>query len=168
VFVFEPNPDNYRLLAENVKMNALHNVELSLKAVTSHAGEREFHVDGGNTGGRSLYVPAGKSAVAQVDSVNIIDALKKWDVTHVDYLKMDCEGAEWEIIEALHPPDMDMFPRIVMEVHILENRGWEEMIAMLRDRGYWVAEKEVGDGHMDTEPRSVVRMSGNILYAKRH
>ena len=73
-----------------------------------------------------------------VDVLTLEDLMDRHHVATVDLLKLDCEGAEWEIL----PAAARVLPRIrqiAMEFH--EERGWTVagLAGWLRDQGFDVA-----------------------------
>jgi FkbM family methyltransferase len=54
----------------------------------------------------------------QVECVTLKQALKENNIDHVDYLKMDCEGVEWEILETIDEETRSKIRIIGMEYHL--------------------------------------------------
>ena len=70
--------------------------------------------------------------------------MQKNNIKKIDLLKMDCEGAEYEIITSLNVNDLSKINRIVMETHQLEHDTSKNHIWMkdyLKKKGYGVSEK---------------------------
>lgn len=80
-------------------------------------------------------------------------------IERVDLLKLDCEGAEYDILFGLQEEDFARIPRIAMETHVTEKFRMEDMLDFLRGKGYIVtaadgtttgkvwAWKGIGDRH---------------------
>lgn len=80
----------------------------------------------------------------EIKCITLKEFMQKKNIKKIDLLKMDCEGAEYEIIESLSLEDLFKIKRIVMEVHHLEydpskNHIW--LKDYLKKRGYEVSEK---------------------------
>jgi FkbM family methyltransferase len=119
---FEPDPDNHALLAENLALNDCANVVLHHAAVT---GTRErsrllFVSPTGRTSAHSFHVHQGR-VPTPVPAIHIRDALQ---LARPTKLKLDCEGAEAEILPAMTDLDWAPIQELVMEYHV----------SMLKDR----------------------------------
>lgn len=100
VFAFEPDKNNYRNLIRNIELNSLKNVEAFNMGVWSIEGNLEFfeHPQKGFASSFLFENTAGKST--SLRSVTSIDAfLKKMQITKLNFIKMDVEGAELEAIK---------------------------------------------------------------------
>lgn len=119
VIVYEPTLENYALLMENVNRNNLgeqitcHNAgvggengRLTLN-VTRHDGA--LHVSG--------FLYAGATEQITVQAVTIDSVIYDNSLTHIDLLKIDCEGGEYDIISSLDDKHFEKIDRIVFEYH---------------------------------------------------
>lgn len=114
VYTFEPMPDSFALLSENVEQYAA--VRAECAAVATEEGEVmmsgfEPMPDGLiNTG-----TPAISSEGLSVRAIDVHDVLAfelVWDV-----VKLDIEGYEYELLESLTPEELDKIRMITMEFH---------------------------------------------------
>ena len=73
----------------------------------------------------------------QVRLITLARLTDEQSLPHVDLLKLDCEGAEWDILPAAEGA-LSSVRQICMEYHC--ERGWtpDRLAAWLRDRGYCV------------------------------
>lgn len=84
VIAIEPNPDDYRLLQDNIKTNRCNNVIAIKKGISDHKGEEEITF-------------AGRTFSFQVDRLE--NVLKENDIEDdVNFVKMDIEGFESEVL----------------------------------------------------------------------
>ena len=60
-------------------------------------------------------------------------------VDRCDLLKLDCEGAEYEILETMGPEVAGRIDQITMEVHRIEGRSIPQLVGHLRRLGFAVA-----------------------------
>lgn len=117
VYGYEILPKNYALAIRNVRTNGFDN---RIKV-------RNLGVGGVN---RTVVVPLSygsysfsiyrKNAASENTNINIItlqEIMKVNDLGHIDLLKLDCEGAEYEIFDTLTPEYLKKIKEIVMEVH---------------------------------------------------
>jgi FkbM family methyltransferase len=132
VIAVEPVAEHVRILRRHVAMNDLPHVTCVHAAVGATDGVSEI----ANDGVTSRQTPGGERVEA-VRQMTLLALMEEHALQHVDLLKLDCEGAEWDILPAAE----QVFPRIrqiCMEYHC--ERGWtpERLAAWLRARGYSV------------------------------
>lgn len=95
IHAFEPSTLHADLLEENLALNQLGNVALHRKAVTKDGREVVFSQLG--AGGASGIILQGDGPSTRLESVTL-DCID-FTATRFLFLKLDCEGAEGEIIE---------------------------------------------------------------------
>lgn len=138
VLSFEPHPDNFSLLQSNVSANELHQVKTYNRAVASTEGPLKFYVSSFNTGGHSIVASGGSQVELIVDAVRLEDILKGENISHIDYLKMDCEGAEVQILRSLASDTLRRISRIVMEIHDPVDATADGLTGWLQKQGFEV------------------------------
>jgi FkbM family methyltransferase len=134
VFSFEPFVDNYRILRKNVEQNQLHGVTCVNQAVAGSRGVRTLRLDSIDPGSHSLVSGSFERAV-EVDCCTLDDVFDRFALNKIDYLKMDCEGAEYEILENA-APRLEKIGRISMETHTTSDRRAEDLERLLRRHGF--------------------------------
>ena len=117
----------------NKSLNLLSNVEIIQVALGDHEGEIRLSVAGGQSS--THFGSATNTETARLTTLPQL--MRDCWIERIDLLKMDCEGAEWEIL----PAAREVLPRvrqICMEFH--PARGWtaEKLAALLRESGYEV------------------------------
>jgi len=90
VLAFEPHPDCFRALLATVRANGLTNVEAFRQAVADRAGVTTLSGDDAST--RSVINRS--SVVIEVESTTIDDVFEGLGLDHVDFAKINIEGAE--------------------------------------------------------------------------
>ncbi|MBI4588286.1 MAG: FkbM family methyltransferase [Candidatus Rokubacteria bacterium] len=100
VFAFEPVPEVYRRLTENLAINEIANVVPSRIALSDRTGTARFYL-GRNHSMGSLY-RAQTSAVIEVPLDTLDGFLERRGVAKVDAVKLDAEGAEMHIVRGMH------------------------------------------------------------------
>ena len=119
VLAFEPFPESFRLLQENLDLNQIDNVEIFSQAVSSHEGTLQFGSPSSDPlsmqTARGLQSPRGDAL--QVPAVSLGSILNSPAVKRIDLLKLDCEGAEYDILLNSTPAVLEKIDRIVMEYH---------------------------------------------------
>lgn len=114
VWAFEPEPKNYEALLERVR--SYDNVRATRAAVWRYGGERfTLYRDSRNDGAHSIvYKPDEGGDSVTVDGL-AIDALPI--KRRVNFIKIDAEGAEYEIIRGASNLIATNRPHIAMEIH---------------------------------------------------
>lgn len=111
IICFEPDPEIYKILQQNITQNNIADTELVMSGLAETTGVAYFEPDGSDGG---KIVDANKST--QINVVKLSDYI----TTHVDFLKLNIEGKELpvllEIESANKLKDID---ELVIEYH-----GW--------------------------------------------
>jgi FkbM family methyltransferase len=150
LYSFEPSPENFRLLQENICLNGLGSRVVPVpKAVAGKRGEMRLFVSDHDTGGGSLYA-GGNAADPQrsfgVNTIVLQDVFDEFGLRDVDFLKMDCEGGEYEIFYATPASYIRRISRMVVEYHTHTHAHWQEekarLKAFLGGLGYDVQESD--------------------------
>lgn len=115
VLAYEPDPANYKQLEKNIKANNLSNVILSSDAVLDRQATIPFHKDTFNTAESSVF-KLGNETIS-IKSTTLADIFTEQKIERCDLLKIDCEGAEYDILFHALPTMMDKIDKIVMECH---------------------------------------------------
>ncbi|MBT4531038.1 MAG: FkbM family methyltransferase [Phycisphaerae bacterium] len=92
VIAFEPHPDNFKMLCENVKTNCnSSNIEVVQSAVSDVSDPVFLHISAFNTGDHQLFHQGGRRSV-EVQCTTLDDYFAP--SAKVDVIKMDVQGAE--------------------------------------------------------------------------
>lgn len=119
IYSFEPVPDNFELLKRNVAGRP--NVMPVQLALASDSGGREiiYSPDGLNLGGSSFF-QRGASADTprmQVATATPAEFMRAQGIERVDLIKVDTEGAEYEILTSFDTEALRQVSWIVGELH---------------------------------------------------
>jgi FkbM family methyltransferase len=138
VLVFEPFPENFALLTRNVEENRLGTVTCVNEAVCAVRGQVPFRIHSTDAGSHSLAALATEQesgTVIEVRCCTLADVFDRFDLDRIDYLKMDCEGAEYQILENA-TSRLQQISRISMETHTTVDRKAEDLEELLRGYGF--------------------------------
>lgn len=112
IYAYEPIEANYRRLERNLRVNGCTNVHALNYAVTADGRELTMHGDStSNTGGYSAF--SGGTEIQQARSMTAQDVLADRSLA---LLKLDCEGAEYEILQSI-VDRLFTIDTLIMEVH---------------------------------------------------
>lgn len=121
IITFEPNPSNLKLLNENLKKNAIVGVKVYDLALGARDGSVDFFTHGPGT---TMYEEFSiKQKKVNLDEAGLkvkakIVRLSPYVSQRVDYLKLDVEGAESDILcELKDSGSLSKVDRIGMEYH---------------------------------------------------
>jgi FkbM family methyltransferase len=102
VYAFEPGRDALALLRHNVKINGLSNVTIIESAVSNETGEASFGVATDSAMSSLAATDRSDQQIAAwttVSTIRIDDAIAKYQIPRVDFIKVDVEGAERLVFE---------------------------------------------------------------------
>ncbi|TSC79463.1 MAG: FkbM family methyltransferase [Parcubacteria group bacterium Gr01-1014_29] len=147
VYTFEPDPNNGMLLQKNSAANKLKNISIEQVAVSGTTGQRNFYVNSLNTAESGLYGLQTKRASIPIHSITLLDIFQRYNITCCNFLKLDCEGAEYEILFGTPASYLKKIEKIAMECHNpsyfnIPNMQYnqESMKKFLRSNGFAVTE----------------------------
>jgi FkbM family methyltransferase len=117
ILAYEPEPGNFRLLAENLARNGLSHARAVECAVADAPGDAVLRRSAatGNTTMHSLYAGDGRTHAVKVVTLPAIVEEQKLD--RIDYLKLDCEGAEPKILASAPDECLKRIRRLAVEVN---------------------------------------------------
>ncbi len=147
VVALEPVPYNFEMLNENVRLNGLQErVKAINAAVWSSTGEQTLGVADDSTGGSGFWYK--KPTVPQIDvhTVRLSELMSAERIESCDLLKLDCEGAEYEILNSLEPETWSRIRAMVMEYHMFAGYTLEQLDKLLRQHGYLFAQRPLSLG----------------------
>lgn len=157
VYAFEPLPAIFSTLQENLELNRLSHIAHPVcLALSDCLGTREFSFRSETlTGGGSLVSSSPSGYNAQVLRTRVQTAsgdayLSSLNPSlHIDFIKIDVEGAEGLVIKGLYNTIQADHPLIIMEAHDCEGSTAVQANQLLLDLGY--SPKRIDDIHLLAE-----------------
>lgn len=141
IYAFEPVLENYELLTRNLEINGIVNIFAYNVCVSDSDGTLTMFHNSANTGGHSTYRE--RVEKYNLDTIEEISCPSvalthtvPLDVTVIDFCKMDCEGAEFDIL--LKSPE-DFLKRIkvfAIEFHEFGGHKVGELIELFTRLDY--------------------------------
>jgi len=129
IIAFEPDSQNFELLTKNVEAGSYKNIDLRKQAVWientlvhfSSTGTTDSHISVQNTGS------------AEVAAIRLKDLLTR----KIDFLKIDIEGAEYQVIKDI-AEKLDLVENMFVEYHgsFEENKQFLDMLKTISDKGF--------------------------------
>lgn len=137
VLSYEPEAGNYDILNKNITVNHFQDrVRAHQCAVAGEGGLRELIV--GESPLNSLVIDSQSQRRQRVDCITLSDIITGHNLPQIDFLKINCEGAEYEIIERCPDSDIAKLRTIRLEYHNFgdKERNGRYLAALLRQRGF--------------------------------
>lgn len=127
---YEPHPETFDDLVENIKINRLEKFIVPINAgVWNEAGEQELIECVGNAGGNSMHVGAGRRLKVPVVSLDQALGNQVWDI-----VKIDTEGSEYEILSGASNLSWSKIRYLTIEMHNWrDNQLYSKFMNTLRD-----------------------------------
>lgn len=134
VIALEPSRRNYSILAHNLAKNSISNIQANQLALSSRRG-RVLFKDVETHSSSSLSDDKSNKAY-EVESTTLDDVIQ--DYGPIDLLKMDIEGAEYEVMLSVSSSGLKKVNKIVAEVHISspdDYHRFAKVVGRLHDSG---------------------------------
>jgi len=117
VYAYEPFPESYHLLQENISINQVNNVLAFKMAVGDKKEKVRLFLKGEAVQHTTTVMGPSKNPYTEVQSLRLEDILVDNKIEYCDFLKMDCEGCEFSVL--LNTPHyiLERISRICLEYH---------------------------------------------------
>lgn len=142
IVAFEPLPAHVALLRRQMARNPGLDLTIDPRAVCARAGTVELRFDRRDefSVAASLFPRADADGSLTVEATTLDDLFTAHAITRCDLLKLDCEGAEFEILHHCPEHIYAATDRIVLEVHdwIHDYGTVRDLARMLGGKGYRV------------------------------
>lgn len=130
-YAFEMSRENYEVIKENFELNELPTSNAINKAVWSGEGKLEAGMEDSSTN----TVGDGE----QIDSISLDEFFREKD--QPDIVKIDVEGAEYQVLKGMTDLMREYKPKIFLEIHseeMIERQGGtrEGVLQLLTENGY--------------------------------
>ena len=140
IVAVEPLPDSFAVLRKNCQDSRLTTVDLLQSACGSRTGTAQLY-SRGPTSMNTLYTidALGSSfrALSNVPVISLDDLLERFQIERPSLLKLDCEGAEYEILMNASDTTLRRLRHIVMEYHIgLNSQSPQALARFLNEKGF--------------------------------
>lgn len=142
VAAFEPFPRSFELLEENIQLNQVKNVDIHPIAIASTVDSLVLDFTGGEplqiqSSGEQMDVDG--QVKISVPAISLDKAFLDFGIKTCNLLKLDCEGAEYDILFGAPKELFARIERIVMEYHDgVTAYSHKELAEYLEGLGYQV------------------------------
>ncbi len=151
VYTFEPGVNNLPYIRQNVRMCMYGNITLSEQAIGRTEGSAPLWIEdltGQNNSmiqGYGVFAANVKSAhikskvqVTQVSCV-ALDTFVRRELLRPDFVKVDVEGAELDVLNGMHNTLVDVRPALLIEL----THRHSEVLRVLSDAGYGLFDEDL-------------------------
>lgn len=122
IIAVEPNGNNSSVLKKNLHQNQVSGVHVVHAAI--HTSDEKIKLFTSESENHSLVVDtAKKNEFTVVQGIQLATLMADFQVERVDFLKLDCEGAEYEVLYKLPKAIYEKIEVISMEFHDLKQTG---------------------------------------------
>lgn len=142
-YAFEPEERNFAILKENIKINNLEKAIIPFNiAVSDVNGEHKLY--------KTISMSHSLSNVSDefeiVKTVTLESIIKDNNIKYVDYLKIDCEGGEYDILYNTNKNTFKIINKLLIEYHNVdkskESNG-EHLINYIQQMGYSIVNRKI-------------------------
>jgi len=120
IYAFEPDNDNYSQLLRNISSNHLEKSIIPFKKAISNSDKKmKLYLDQNSSRSHTLF-SSGKNFIL-VDSIKLGSLFSYLKINRCDILKVDIEGAEYDVFYNLPDRFFNKINFIFIECHDLEN-----------------------------------------------
>ncbi len=138
VFAFEPDRENFLALRKNIERHSLSRVMPINKGIWSSTRRLQFQGEG-NMGSGCLAVLGEdrNSNVSEIEVLSLDDICQEHGINRVDFIKMDIEGSEVEVLQSASKFLGKYRPRLVIEPHLINGKmATNDICSLLKQAAY--------------------------------
>ena len=135
ILSFEPVRENFDLLVSNLKLNHIENVLPFNMAVSKNLDKLNLFLNDDQSA-HSIFPKSSESI--SVESTSLQKIFEENKISSCKLLKLDCEGAEYEIIDSLPSEYLNKIQNIVMEYHSADTKPElvKNLILKIKNAGF--------------------------------
>lgn len=138
VLALEPEPNNFELLKDNLELNGCKNVKaIQVALIAGNEKTANLYLSK-NTHNHSTNKPINQSTSITVPATNLERLMKEHKIKKIGLLKMDIEGAEFEIIQNMKHGTWSKIQYMMVEYHESNDHKRLELEALIRSHGFSV------------------------------
>ena len=135
VYAFEPGSENAKSIRHNAELNDFKQIEVIEKAVSNTSGTGEFLL-AKYSGGHALATadaPPDLAGKVTVDLVSIDDLIASEQIEPPNFVKIDVEGAELDVLKGMTQTIKTYQPTVIYEVDDGDRAAYERKYQELAD-----------------------------------
>jgi FkbM family methyltransferase len=98
IYSYEPFENHFKRMQENIKINKAKNIFPFNLAISNKKGKKYLFINENSSGMHSTVFNKNSKDKVKINTATLEDVFKENKLKKCDFLKMDCEGAEYDII----------------------------------------------------------------------
>lgn len=135
VYSYEPESKNFKLLLENIRLNNFEkNIQPFCIGISGREEERELYL--GSSPFHSFYFHQNGGKKTKIKCIPLKKIFEENNIERCDILKIDCEGAEFEILYNTPFECFKKIKKICLEYHLNKNHRIEDLLNFLKEKGF--------------------------------
>lgn len=136
IIAIEPEPNNFEILKENLKLNHCKNIitkQTALVGTNKKTIELYLNKDSHN---HSTFYETKESI--SVSATNLEELIRKNKLEKIGILKIDIEGEEFSVIKNIKPDTWKLIENIILEYHDFRGNNHNDLENIIRSKGFSV------------------------------
>ncbi|MBL7794267.1 MAG: FkbM family methyltransferase [Saprospiraceae bacterium] len=145
IWAFEPAMDNFNLLENNLKLNNCTNIQIYQNAIADKEEKTNLFINENHTGGHSLISDFfDEKHIIEIDTISMNTFVTEKAVDFIGYLKIDCEGSEYQILDSLSLTVWKKIHYLGVEFHPVKGYDAITTITAIQQRGFRLIRQKEG------------------------
>ena len=135
IFSFEPIRENFDLLVSNLALNHIENIFPFNVGVSKKSGKLNLFLNNDQSA-HSIF-PKGSESIT-VEATSLQKIFDEKQISSCKLLKLDCEGAEYDIIDSLPVEYLDKIQNMAIEYHLADTKPEliKNLILKIKNAGF--------------------------------
>ncbi len=141
IYAYEPFWESYEMLQENIGMNDVQNISAFQIAVGAKSGGMKLFTTGEAVQHTTMdsALSGNATSAREVQGVSLDDLFEANGIVHCDFLKIDCEGCEFDVLFGASHATLEKTSHICLEYHNGFTRyTHNDLVNHLQQRGFQV------------------------------
>jgi FkbM family methyltransferase len=144
IFSYEPVEKNFSILKENIELNKIKNIIHFNSAVSNQLNKLKIFINSDDSA-HSIF--ESDETFIEVNSTTIKSIFDQNKIENCNLLKLDCEGAEYQIIESIPKEYFLKIDKMMIEYHLATKNPelYKKLIQNLNDNLFKIKIEKISD-----------------------
>ncbi len=139
VYAYEPFPESFALLQANLRLNQVDNVKAFPHALGAQSGWMDLHIVSPEAVQHTTAPEHESSDSIRVPSVTLDQVFAEQQLSRCDYVKMDCEGGEYDILFNASDETLQKVQHFCLEYHDgVTEFSHQDLVRFFENKGFQV------------------------------